>query len=459
MKKKLIGLIILLLVAAAIFGILYLTTDLFKTPDQLFFKHFIKDVMGNITYEEMLSEIKNTKELSMETEGEITGNITSKTEDIRQLSKIIGKGKIIYNTKTIGTEQKMQQNIKLNYNDKNIVDLELLKNGEQYGIKVDELYDKYISVENNNLKATFEKLGMDTSGIPDRITALDYYELLNIDEKSLNHIKITYYNVLKENIPIEAYSVEKDITIKIDNNDVMTNAYKLTLTADQLATIEVKMLETLKNDEKVLGIISQKSKLLKDCSINEKEFNKEEIIKLIDEEIKKIQETMGQEYRTFSVTVYETIDEKSKIDIVEKYEEKENSKLEIATIKTENDMKYVISAFNQDVKIDVELLENDVKSNAVIKIDNRETVVEINIKEEVRATENISIENFESSNSVKLNDMTETEIQQLAGKIYLKAMYVLPQKIYLLGINFNDLFSLQEESNVENEIIEQTTTI
>ena len=458
MKKKSIGIIILLLLVIAVFGTLYLTTDLFKTPEQLFFKHFTGIIMEDMSYEELLLKMQDSKGLSMESEGEISGKITSKNEDIQKLGKILEKGKVTYNTKTIGQEDKMQQNIKLNYNDNNIIDLEVLKNGEQYGIKVDELYNQYISVENNDLKSVFEKLGMDGTNMPNKITELDCYKLLNVDEDTLNHIKITFYKVLKENIPVEAYSVEKDITIKIDNDDIITNAYKLTLNDEQISTITVKILEKLKDDDKILSLIIEKNNMLRESfvSLGEEELTTEKLIKIIETEITKINEKQKEENRTVSIVVYKTIDGKEKIDIIEKKEDIEISKLEIATIDTENNEKLIISSFMENMKMDIQLSHDEVKSNAVVKIDNKEVTLEININEEIKTTENVSITNFDSNNSVKLNDMTKTEIEQLAGKIYLKALYTLPKKIYLLGIDFTDYLLPTEDKIIENEIVEET---
>ena len=120
----------------------------------------------------------------------------------------------------------MQNDVTLNYNGKDIITLNILRNKDQYGLKIEEAYDKYVSVENNNLKALFQKIGMDTTNIPDRIEMVDYYDLLNIDKDTLNHIEKTYSDIIKQNIPEESYSVEKDVTVKIDGADVKTNAYK-----------------------------------------------------------------------------------------------------------------------------------------------------------------------------------------------------------------------------------------
>ena len=237
MKKKIIwSIVAIIIIIAALMGILYYTTDLFKSPEQLFYKHLADDInlLGKTTYTDVMKElIKTQAESSSENAGEITAKVTTTDTQAQEVATVLEKGKITYNMKTVGAEKKMQGDITLNYDGKDITTVNLLQNKEQYGIKVAEAYDKYVSVENNNLKALFQKLGVDATNIPNKIEMVDYYELLNIDEQTVKHIEETYTEVIKQNIPAESYSVEKNVTVKIDGEDVTTNAYKLTLTEEQ----------------------------------------------------------------------------------------------------------------------------------------------------------------------------------------------------------------------------------
>jgi len=260
MKKKSIFIVLaIIIIAIALLGILYYATDLFKSPKQLFGKYFVSnfELLGENSYEEALKQAKEQSEKNMEVEGEITAKFISDDEDIAQLSQILEKGKIKYNSKTIGKEHKAQNSITLNYNNTDIITLDLLQNNEQYGIKIKEAYDKFISVENNNLKALFEKLGVSSTDIPNKIETIDYYELLKIDDSTLKHINNTYSKVLDENIPEDSYSKEENVTTNINSTEVITNAYKLVLTEQQVSNIMTKVLETLKSDDITLNLIVQ----------------------------------------------------------------------------------------------------------------------------------------------------------------------------------------------------------
>ena len=326
MKKKIIlGIVAVIIIIAALMGILYFTTDMFKSEEALFYKHLANNVnfLGKTSYSEAMEEARKEMEASRENAGEITAKITSNVAEAKQVGTVLEKGKITYNIKNVGKEKKSQGDITLNYDGKDIITLNYLQNGEQYGIKVADAYDKYISVENNNLKEVFQKLGINANNIPDKIETVDYYELLNIDEATLKHIKDTYTEVMKQNIPSESYSVEKNATIKIDGRDVNATAYKLTLTEEQTKNILIKVFETLKTDEITLNLIVDKyNKMIEPYKITGMsttttmaEISKESIIEAINEAIRKLNDTTASSTNTMEIIAYGAKDNTARIEM------------------------------------------------------------------------------------------------------------------------------------------------
>lgn len=477
MKKKIIwGVIAIVIIIAALMGILYYTTDMFKSPEQLFYKHLAYDsnLFGKTTYEDVMKEVKAQAEASSENAGEITVKMTSTDADAQEVSTVLEKGKITYNMKTVGAENKMQGDITLNYDGKDVVTLDVLRNQDQYGIKVAEAYDKYISVENNNLKALFQKLGADTTNVPDRIEMVDYYQLLNIDDATLKHIEDTYAEVMKQNISAESYSIDKNVTVKIDGTDVTTNAYKLTLTEEQVKTILVKMMETLKTDDTTLDLIVNKYNMIMqpyetmgiamtstttNGTLSTK-ITKEDLVKAIDEELQDINSTTSSSEVALEMKVYGTKDSRAKI-VMDAVENSESvAKVEMDMVKEGNNKKAIISCTTEEVTMTINALENDEKEevsmlmsnddatievNAAVdnkkstqmamKISSDGTTIELNIKDEVKAIENVTVDSFTTENSVKLNDMTQAEMQILVQTIATNVQKILPEKAQLLGIN------------------------
>ena len=468
MKKKIIwGIVAVLIIIAALMGILYYTTDLFKSPEQLFYKHLANDVkfLGKTTYADVMKELKTEAETSSENTGEITAKMTTTDTQAQEVATVLEKGKITYDMKTVGTEKKMQGDITLNYDGKDIVTVNLLQNKDQYGIKVAEAYDKYVSVENNNLKALFQKLGVDTTDIPDKIEMVDYYELLNIDEETLKHIEETYTGVIKQNIPAESYSVEKNVTVKIDGEDVTTNAYKLTLTEEQTKIILKKVLETLKSDDTILNLIVDKYNMIAEPykamgATMSTEVTKDSLVKAIEDELQDLNDTTTNSGNVLEVIVYGTKNSKAKIMMNVVEHETNAVKLEMDMIKDNKDKKTIMTCLVEDTTITMMASENEEKTGLVLTASENDNMVmefiiaaqgtnteatmkvtsngktaEINIKDEAKATENVTVEDFTTENSVKLNDMTQAEISTLVQTIYTNVTKVLPEKAQLLGIN------------------------
>lgn len=468
MKKKIIwGIIAVLIIVAALMGILYYTTDLFKSPEQLFYKHLADDVnfLGKTTYADVMKELKKEAEASSKNAGEITAKVTTTDTQTQEIATVLEKGKITYDMKTVGNEKKMQGDITLNYDGKDIVTVNVLQNKEQYGIKVAEAYDKYVSVENNNLKALFQKLGVDTTDIPDKIEMVDYYELLNIDEETLKHIEDTYTGVIKQNIPVESYSVEKNVTVKIDGEDVTTNAYKLTLTEEQTKVILEKVLETLKADDTTLNLILEKYNMIAEPykamgATMSTEVTKDSLVKAIEDELQDLNDTTTNSGNVLEVIVYGTKNSKAKIAMNVVENETNIAKLEMDMTKKNKDKKAIMTCSAEDTTITMIASESEEKTGLVLtasendnivmefvivaqgnnteatmKVTSDGTTAEINMKNELKSTENVTVEDFTVENSVKLNDMTQDEISTLVQTIYTNVTKVLPEKAQLLGIN------------------------
>lgn len=450
MKKKVIGIIIaILIIIAATLGILYYTTDLFKSPEQLFYKHFssnaeVLEKTKYKNYEEFIKQLKEEMDSQLEIAGEITVKVTSEDTSYKEVSEVLEKSKITYNQKHNGAEKKSQSDITLNYDNKDIVTVNVLKNNEQYGIKINDLYDKYISVENNNLKDLFGKLGMDTTEIPDKIEVLDYYELLNVDKETITHIEKTYTDVIKQNIPEECYSVEKNVKVSIDSTEINTNAYKLALTETQLNNVVIKFLETLKTDDVTLDLIVNKYNQIAATNqytvVNEK-LTKEDMIKAIEDSLKDLKDEEINDNEVLEIIVYGNKDNRARIDIIGKEDGVNIANVEINMVNTENEEKVTCLFAAEDEKsIEFEMkLYDETKIDCLVKTSINDIDMEILVKQEVKATENVVIEDFTSDNAVKLNDMSSEEIGDLIQKIYNNALVAVPQKMQLLGVNVNNI--------------------
>lgn len=449
MNKKIIWTVIaLLIIAASTMGILYFTTDLFKSPEQLFYRHLSKSsgLLGATSYTDVLEEIQKQQEKTLEVAGEITAKITTEDESVKDIAQAIEKGKITYNMKNLGKEQQMQGDFTLNYNNKDVITLNVLTNKEQTGIKIADLYDKYISIENNNIKALYTKLGLDAENIPDKIETINNSSLSETDKTAIKHIEQTYMSIIKETIPQESYSVQRNVTTKINNQEIKTNAYQLSLTQEQVKTLWIKLLEKLKTDDVTLDfIVNNYNKMIESYTImgmkDEDNINKEKLIKTIDEQLEELNDIKANKEESIKITVYGAQDGVAKIEIEAKEDKKEIAKCEINLLKTEEVEEIAINASSEEEKINIKVSGNkDNKIDTLIELELSGTTIAINVNQEVKNTQEVTVDAFTEENSVKLNDMEQKDIEKLSETITTNLMKILPQKAQLLGIDIGSLF-------------------
>lgn len=273
-----IVLIILLVLAIGVSASLYFFTDLFKSPKQLFFKYLGESIEfdKDFDYDKSLAEYKEQSEKSYTATGEITAslnydelenNLSNSSSSSSQkyvqtvmnnVKDTLDKTKIQYSEESIPTKQKYHMNIKPIYNGNEVTNLELLVNDDNYGIKCSDLYDKYVYVQNNNLKALASKLGINSSSIPDKIEKTDPYELLYIAPETRKQISEKYTELFDEKLTKDMFTKQKNVSTSVNGESVDANAYTLTINGVQAYDIMHSFLETLKEDDTTLDLIIQK---------------------------------------------------------------------------------------------------------------------------------------------------------------------------------------------------------
>ena len=268
-KKIAIIFAIVLLIGACAFAAVYYLTDIFKTPQDAFYSYIEKAAkMDNATsYQEMLEELKAAKEKSYKSETSIGVEIDSKRisdKQTQQMQNMLKNVKLNVNSNVKPSENKSTSEISLNFGGFSAGDLKLVKDGEVFGIKSDLLDNKYIAVENNNLKDLFSKLGAKTTNIPNKFESIDLYDLLYVSKEDQFNLEKTYKNIFKDTIPAENYTKQENITQKVNGQDVNTTAYTLSLGKEDLINVIVKLLETAEEDDTLLNIITEKVNKLVD---------------------------------------------------------------------------------------------------------------------------------------------------------------------------------------------------
>lgn len=518
-KKKKITIVVILVVLILLIIIgtciaLYINTDMFKTSKVLFAKYLGQNSDNLMSLENI---IQKTKYDSMQDESPYNKNIEADikyTEDIGTSEE--NNKNSVNNLKVFISQENDNngydyRNVKLLKSGEQVAQIEYMKSEGKCGIKFSDLFNQYIITENDDLKEIFIKMGYtedEIKNIPKNLNfEQDFLDEIKLSEGELLNLQEKYVKIVEGNIIEENFSRQKNQIVTINNQNYNANAYILTLTKEQLNSIYVELLETIKQDD----IILNKIDLLQN-KIDEMELTynlKEELIKNIDLTIQKIkQNNIGVDetkiivYESNGITLrtrVETKDYQTNIDYlglngtyfaeilvsnekVEKYKVTLNYSSDNLSFTIQDNSKMTSLEFT---RID-EVKENSANRqyNLSYSIDDKKIVA--NIKEEIELSENIeNIQNFTEENSVNANsldDETKTKIKEsIDGKIEETKEKIVYQDIEKMlkdtkivqdftildsnGITdternrFNSNFELLKGENLSGENILQTINI
>lgn len=441
-KVKIIALI-LLIIAILIIGVgvvlAYLKTDLFKTNKQLFFKYIseLEQVVNGFDDEELNAYFKKQNVTPYSNEGKLSVNIN--VPSVEEEFKSANAVNITFSGKRDENNKKQEQKISLNYSDTVSFPIEYKRDGDLYALTSNIVVDKYVAVKNDGRKQLFEKIGLsDVSMIPDKI------EQNEMPLDKLNEILEKCGNILVENLKDSNFS-------KIDKDKIA-----LTLSQEEVKTIILKLLEELKNDVNLLGIDEEEIQAEMEDLINEFseiEATTDEALKIIayknNNKLSNI-EIQIAEYTTINIQV-----EDSKITIMPKSLDGEDTRIVIEKVKEENLVNYNMnySQYSEDMNLSFYInmkfsgiSTNNAEENYVIGFnvadpDNQSQNIsyEYTFNTKKTFTDMLEIESLTSKNSVILNNCTEQYINSLLPAIGNRIIEVNEEQMRTLGVTQNPL--------------------
>ena len=149
-KAIIIVLLIILLILALIGGgaYIYLATDLFKTPEQLFKKYMLSNII-----EMTQTEIKPFDDIEKRSESELTEYSLKLGVDAEKLEmEDMKKLDINFALKTDWPNKNEEIDIIINKDEEEYFKGHMALTNETFGIKIPDIYDKYVAIENRDFK-------------------------------------------------------------------------------------------------------------------------------------------------------------------------------------------------------------------------------------------------------------------------------------------------------------------
>lgn len=497
-RKKLIIIIsiILLILILAIGGVFaYITTDLFKSNQTLFFK-YMGQTLESIKYVEntQLSEIENLKEEKPYT---IVGNLNFEAGETNTdiNANILSKIGLNIEAKVNKPDEKAYAKANLTHNNQNLFTTEYANSNNIYALKSDEIVTAFLGIENGNLKVLAQKLGIyDTSAIPDSIKSININEILTITDEEKTHITETYFSVLTQNMNKENFSKESNIAVKKENVTYNATGYRLNLNSEELKQLEIALLQALKEDSITLNILTTKAKLL---GLDEKYTQINNLTNEIEKQIKAINNSNTALENGLSMVVYVDKQEVILTEIIFRNEIKytiygttnenankryllieslsgssissdvELKKIEITLNETKSNIESIYNVLiniDDNIGIDIYLTntgaayENSLNTTCEVNVSKGDLTSTIMYEQEMKFEEEINdIIELSRNNCGVLNDYTTEQLQVLMQGIKQRIETILKEKKQAIGwienVELDDPELQQIEENNEQEAL------
>lgn len=462
----------LILIIGGILIYLNIATDIFKSPDEVFYKYLyqngsIADVFDTDLLDRYYQRIENNAYNG-------TGEITIKTgmnddseSDTKEFDNLMNNLKLSYTTKSNLPEKKQETEATIAYNDQEQFKFSVVQDNNNYGIKSDEVVYKYLKLKNENLRDIYTKLGVQNSeSIPNQFNKIDYniYKDMNAEDKA--KILSTYQNVLNKGILSNHYTKQADVNLNFNGQSVVANAYSLTLTEEEISSLKISLLETLMKDELTLKYLVQFLQLDNSYTVQIKQSIQEEIDNLKREQIENnenVRITVYESNMQLLTTIVETpeanytlnnnvSETNQKVTIVKQSNDGNNINTTVTLERNTSDssnsfkMEQISTTgetttdrnaitVNLDGNVDTGNLELNVKLENLIG----NKLNEINYTDKKEFSSSVDIEGLNDDNSVSLNDMTLEEINSLYKSIVERIQYLYNEKLPNIGFDPNTI--------------------
>ena len=511
-RKKRIALAIaipsIIVIIIIITGILlYLNTDMFKSNKTLFFKYFgknsenikeIEEIFESTEYEKNLQNNKYTDDINIKVN--YTNNLQTTSEDNSNTInnvKLLIKGEEDKNNKYSYKDFKLEKDKNIatntenqsssensnesNNKEQNIMEVEYIKNDNNYGIRFSDLFKQYLLVENNNLKDLFRKIGyseQELENVPDSIEINDItLSDIKFTEDEIKQLSEKYSEIINKKVSKEKFEKNSKQVITINEKNITTNAYILKLTNEELNNLYVDLLESLKQDEIILNKIESIQNKINSININSSESKdlKESFAEEIDLQIEKINKTNIGNQET-KIIVYEnsgktirtaiqgkdyeinfdyinTQDEKN-IELIVKKDEIETYNIKLKKDKDGIKLDIYSNDENNPIKISLEQNKNEsdkkCSNNINLKYENANSKLEVSAEQEINIVDNFENENtLNDENSILLNGLEKEQLQAVLNQVSEEVQ----QKINSISeeVKINDIQEILETLGIINK--------
>lgn len=441
-KKKLaiiitsVTLAVIIIVATLL--ILYLKTDMFKSNQTLFCKYLTQNIgtiyeYKNIEKSDTNEMLENNKYIS-----DLTGSIEY-TENIgtsdENKNSPINKVKLSIASQTDKKNNYAYKDIKLVNGDENSVRFEYINQDSIYGIRLKGI-KQFVSTDiNDNLDYENQ---INIQDISNKLKDIDFKSIFDFTNEEKETLKNTYLGIIQSNVSKDKFSKQSKALITLNNQDVQTNAYYLTLTREEYNNLIIKILRQISQDEIILGKIDKIDNLVEQDELYQS-YNdnslRNEVIELINDVIKEIEnKNIGQD--EVKITVYENSGKTVRTSI-----ETITNRFIIDTYNNGNSLKLDNKIYGSVDSEQILIIEKDINSS------NDKISIEYEIIEDNEISHDYIIKLEQKVDNTNITRLLQLQISNQKYKANLK----VEDNIEIVN-NFSETVSLEEDNMLLNDL-------
>lgn len=417
-----ISIVFALAIVGAIFGYLFLATDIFKSNEELFAKYIQQNTEA---FQKMLDfqTFKVYDNLKEQDKYESNTNVKMIHSEGGEISNPLNNLTVKLDIQKNDEEQYKYIDGQILYEDEEYLEAEIIKEEDIYGIRFTDAVKQFITVkEDENIENVANDIGIDIEQLNVLINGSEQI----IPNESILVLKDKYSNILIEELKKGTFQKQKNAMITYNDITTETNAYSVSLSSKQVEDILLQILNNIKNETEILDKLQTI-------------ISKEDAIKQIDEMIGFVSEEL--EVQTIKVTVYE-----QKQKAIRTVIEIGTNKITIDNIEQAEGIKTKINYSNLSDEQAKEYVFEISKQNT----ENQEKV-EINMNA-INGEENYTIAILSQMQSS--NNITEFNIQIDHKQGITTTSLVLENEVNV-GNDFEKEQSLTEENNILISSLEQ----
>ena len=459
-KLKIVAGVILLILAAG--AALYFNTDIFRTKREVFIKYFDQTFEATKMLEDESNSAYNEKKITSKYKRVGNAKIISSSNVAD--SKVLDKLKFSIGERTDNSNEKSAIMINVMNGMEIMEEIDLLKDGDNLGFYCKDVANSYVFVRNGEMKKIFDLAEInDLSMVPNYIGNSDPKYLVETTDVEKEHIN-KLLDIMKNNVPNNAYNKDGKVKINVDGTDYEVNAYSLTLGSSDAATLYIDMLEKITSDSILINYFSSKAKLMNMeedyTDVNKLNAYLQKVISDLRKDSSKAKEFKvivyenGMKNIRTDITFGETkivIDHLKKDDVetsifkLNEYSFKmsKDSKSNTYTYEIRKDKTTKSEEFRLEIIINQmgNVEDNSIRNKATINLTNGIKHLTLEYNDTVNFTDEIgTILSVDNTSHIIVNDFEDQEIKEFISGLKKKINSVYIKQGTDLGINLDPLF-------------------